>query len=125
LEEIAERFSRVQIENQDAISVIERFDREDTLLYCDPPYPPGTRSWGEYEFEMTEEEHRELANVLQSCDAKVAISSYNCPLMRELYGEWHRVDAGEKRLASTAGASEERDAEESLWCNYIPEEVKE
>ena len=43
LEWIASRLLRVQIEHDAAINVIHRYDSADTLFYCDPPYPHGSR----------------------------------------------------------------------------------
>ncbi len=40
---IAQRLLRVQIENDDAINVIRRYDSEETLFYWDPPYPHDSR----------------------------------------------------------------------------------
>jgi site-specific DNA-adenine methylase len=43
LSKIVQRLQRVQIENQSAIEVIQRYDSEETLFYCDPPYPHNSR----------------------------------------------------------------------------------
>ena len=111
---IAERLLRVQIENRPAIEVIERYDSEGTLFYCDPPYPHETRGDSRaYQFEMTTEEHIELARVLRQMKGKVAISSYRCELMDELYGRWRRVDATEKNCHSV-----KQPRREALWMNY-------
>ena len=116
MEDMADRFRRVQIENRDAINVIQTYgDSDDALIYCDPPYPHGSRSEGAtaaYRYEMTDEEHTELAEVLQNSEAKVAISSYQCDLTEELYSNWNRIDVRKKSHTS----KEYR--EESLWVNY-------
>jgi DNA adenine methylase len=111
---IAERLLRVQIENRTAIEVIERYDSEGTLFYCDPPYPHETRGDSRaYQFEMTTEEHIELARVLRQLKGKVAISSYRCELMDELYGGWRCVEATEKNCHSV-----KQPRREALWTNY-------
>ena len=57
LPEIVQRLLRVQIENDTAIKVIQRYDSEDTLFYCDPPYPHGSRGDNQaYAYEMTDEQ---------------------------------------------------------------------
>src|SRR5437016_11804908 len=38
LSEISQRLLRIQIEHAPAIEVIRRYDSEETLFYCDPPY---------------------------------------------------------------------------------------
>ena len=40
---IAQRLLRVQIENDTAAKVIARYDSDETLFYCDPPYPHESR----------------------------------------------------------------------------------
>lgn len=98
---IAQRLLRVQIENRPAINVIERYDTPETLFYCDPPYPHESRGDSNaYEFEMSNEEHRELAIILHSVKGKVALSSYSCELIDELYGDWNRIEAPEKNCHS-------------------------
>lgn len=59
LSEIVQRLLRVQIENAAAIEVIQRYDSEETLFYCDPPYPHDSRvDANAYGYEMTDNEHR-------------------------------------------------------------------
>jgi len=111
---IAERLLRVQIENSPAIEVIRRYDSKQTLFYCDPPYPHESRGDAKaYGFEMTDEEHRQLAEVLHSVKGKVALSSYECALMDELYGEWNKVYAPQKKCHSV-----KQYRQEVLWTNY-------
>ena len=114
LPEIAMRLLRVQIENRPAIEVIKLYDDEKTLFYCDPPYPHSARGDSKaYGFEMSDEEHRELAAVLKDCKAHAAVSGYRCSLMQELYSSWRRVDAPVKRCHSVKKARRE-----ALWVNY-------
>ncbi len=114
LADIAERLLRVQIENRPALEVIKLYDSPDTLFYCDPPYPPEARGdHRAYGFEMDEEAHRQLAEVLHRCKGKVAISGYRCRLMDELYGDWTRIDAPQKTCHSV-----KKPRQEALWINY-------
>jgi len=118
LPEVALRLARVQIENRPAIEVVKRYDHEGTLFYCDPPYVHDSRGDNKaYEFEMTNEDHEMLAEVLHSCKGKVAISGYRCELMDDLYGDWHRIDAPVKRCHSVKTYRQE-----ALWANYRVEE---
>ena len=91
---VAERLRGVQIENDDAFAVIERYDSPETLFYCDPPYPGSVRSNGlhknGYRHEMTDDDHRRLAELLHKVQGKVVISSYPSRLYDELYGDWER-----------------------------------
>ncbi|NWJ94251.1 MAG: DNA adenine methylase [Chloroflexi bacterium] len=82
LDEIAQRLIRVQIENRPALDIINLYDGLDTLFYCDPPYLHATRGDSNaYGFEMDERQHQELAKALNTCQAKVAVSGYDHPLM--------------------------------------------
>ncbi len=114
LPEIAQRLLRVQIEHAPAIEVIQRYDSEETLFYCDPPYPHGSRGdKNAYAYEMTDQQHRQLADVLHSVKGKVALSSYHCDLMDELYKGWNFIEAPTKKIHSTKD-----DRMEVLWANY-------
>ena len=113
---IAERLLRVQIENRPAIDVIHLYDTAETLFYCDPPYIHLTRSdTRAYGYEMTDEEHRALAAVLNNVRGMVAISNYQCDLMEELYPapKWSKHVAAAKTIHSTKGSRIE-----ALWTNY-------
>jgi DNA adenine methylase len=93
--EVAERWRQVQIEHDDALAVIRRFDGPDTLHYCDPPYMPETRSSGTgYACEMDPEAHKEMLDTLLGVKGKVVISGYpNALYTRELEGRgWVRVE---------------------------------
>lgn len=118
---IAQRLLRVQIENAPAIEVIKRYDSEETLFYCDPPYPHESRGDSNaYANEMSNNQHRELAEVLHSIKGKVAISGYKCSLMEELYGDWQFVESEEKVIHSVKQVRRE-----ILWTNYeLPENIK-
>jgi DNA adenine methylase len=121
LPEIAERLLRVQIENRPAIELIRLYDSPTTLFYCDPPYIHSTRGDNSaYGFEMTDDEHRELALVLNSVDGMVAISNYDCVLMSELYPQprWHKIFGEERTIHSTKDTRTE-----VLWTNYDPNDL--
>lgn len=118
---VAERLRRVQIENDDAFNVIKRYDSKDTLFYLDPPYPHEVRGDPRaYEYEMTEHQHKKLAELLHSVKGKVALSGYKGPLLERLYGDWIRIDAPPK----TAHSIKET-RQESLYINYSLEEIGE
>ena len=115
LPEIAERLLRVQIENRPAIDVIRLYDSPETLFYCDPPYVHLTRGDRRaYGYEMSNDEHRELAKVLNSVQGMAAISNYQCELMDELYPahKWTKSIASEKTIHSTKGKRVE-----ALWVS--------
>lgn len=117
LSEIVQRLLRVQIENAPAVEVIKRYDSAQTLFYCDPPYPHETRGDSNmYAYEMSDKEHAELAEVLRNVKGKVAISSYDCKLMDDLYKGWNKIEAHGKLAHSV-----KKPRREILWTNYEPE----
>jgi DNA adenine methylase len=116
LKPIIDRLMGVVLEHRDAAEIIMRHDSRDALHYCDPPYPHETRSalmHGNhgYNYEMTTEQHREIATVLRSVKGMVVVSGYPCDLYdRELYSDWQRVEV--PHLADGA-----RKRTEVLWLN--------
>lgn len=105
----ADRVRGVYIENEDALTVMKRWDAIDALHYVDPPYPASTRSSGSgaegYAHEMTDAEHQTLAIVLGSLRGTVILSGYRCPLYDELFAGWKRVE--KKALADHGQARTE------------------
>lgn len=116
----AARLRHVTIECDDAIAVIERHDRPDAVIYCDPPYLPETinpTSPG-YTHVLTVEEHERLAATLRECQGTVLLSGYPSPLYEDLYAGWDRIERTTK--ASTASirlGAEQLGRTECLWSN--------
>ena len=114
LEWIATRLLRVQIEHDDALSVINRYDSTETFFYCDPPYPHDSRGDANaYQYEMSDDQHVALAQTLDKAKGRVAISGYHGPLMDELYQGWHVYEAPAKKVHSV-----KTERIEVLWTNY-------
>lgn len=91
---VAERMRSVQIEHDDALKVIRRFDGPDTIHYCDPPYVSTTRTSGSgYACELSVEGHQALLDTMLDVQGKVVLSGYPSPLYeRELEPRgWKRV----------------------------------
>jgi DNA adenine methylase len=113
---IANRLLQVQIEHDDALKVIQRFDDPKTLFYIDPPYVQHTRGlrWNHsaYSFEYTDDNHRELAQLLKSITGMIVISGYPSELYNSLYQDWHKIERpGQKDNAP------QRDTTECLWLS--------
>lgn len=120
LGEVAERLHRVQFMDRDYREILERFDKDGTLLYADPPYPPQTRNAnGVYEHEMSEDEHREFLQHAREYPQKMAISSYETAMYNEelLPNGWWLIRFEEQGVGATnSGATKQ----EVLYTNYEP-----
>lgn len=83
------RLKQVQIEQDEAIAVIRRFDSPGTLFYIDPPYELATRRKKKaYQYELTNEQHQLLAEVLQDIEGMAIVSGYPSDFYGELYSQW-------------------------------------
>ncbi len=114
LPEIANRLLRIQIENRPALEIIRLYDSRNTLFYCDPPYPHGSRGDSKaYSYEMSNADHQLLAEALHHVQGKVAISGYRGGLMDSLYKNWRCIEAPTKNCHSS-----KKPRTEALWMNY-------
>jgi DNA adenine methylase len=110
---IIARLQGVVIEQREATDVILRNDTPETLHYVDPPYVAETRDKGsDYRHEMTHDDHRRLAEVLNAVKGAVVLSGYPSVLYDELFGHWRRVE----RAAQADGA---RARTEVLWMRNV------
>ena len=112
----AERLHRVSLECRPALEVIAWYGRSpDVLLYVDPPYLRSTRNSGAYRHEMTEQDHRDLADALREAKAPVVLSGYASDLYDlDLYAGWQRAEfrSGTGQNAETWG-----NRTEVVWSN--------
>lgn len=114
LRAVVQRLRGVVIEHRDAAEVMQRHDCDEALHYVDPPYVHSTRALRtrapSYRHELTDQQHRELAEVLAGLRGLVVVSGYRCELYDELFDGWQRIDAA-------AHADGARDRVESLWLS--------
>lgn len=86
LEPIHERLRTVIIENLDWQDCVERYDREGTVMYVDPPYPDNGCN---YSHNMRDwDSHEALAERLGRARCKWILSSYDKPEVRELFSRY-------------------------------------
>ena len=117
LAEIVQRLQRIQIENVPALEAIRRYDTSSTLFYLDPPYVHDVRGdINSYGTEMSDDDHIELALLLNRIKGRAAISGYRSPLYDDLFSTWRRVDADPRTCNSVRQLRQE-----SLWMNYSPD----
>jgi DNA adenine methylase len=115
---VVRRLKEVQIEQDDALSVVQRYDAPQTLFYLDPPYLQDTRSgrWGNgaYAFEYERIDHCRLAEALRDIEGMAIVSGYPSDLYDDLYAGWGRVT----RLAPKSGGRKGgMTAVECLWLS--------
>ena len=119
LKAVAIRFMGVHIECRPANYIIKAYDDPNSFQYLDPPYIPESRvSHGDFRYEMTKEEHKELLELVLSCESKFAISSYDNSLYNEMLKDWFRFEDKLKGLAGPRGKRQE-----ILYTNYDTQTV--
>lgn len=111
------RLQNVFMFNKQAAQIINAFNYENILTYVDPPYVPDSRvSKSVYEYEMSTDQHIELANALNSFKGKVVLSGYPSTLYKRLYKNWRCV---KKKVANHASQQKTKSVKvECLWMNF-------
>ena len=84
----AQRLRHVQLENGSYERVLERYDRETTLFYLDPPYV----GLGLYNFNLDDAQFVELARRLRQIKGKFLLSINDCPQARAWFAEHALVE---------------------------------
>jgi DNA adenine methylase len=116
---VAERLRNVCIENLSYAEVISRYDSEDTLFYCDPPYLNSEHYYGKGNFAL--DDHRTLAELLHDIKGHVMITHYFNEIYDSLYKGWHRYEyASFKGSHKAAPGTEKPKTVEVLYCNFEP-----
>jgi len=88
---LAFRLKDAEIENRDALEVIQRHAAPDCLIYADPPYPHGVRTQHMYGNEMTDEDHLRLLKALLAHPGPVVVSGYTNEMYDDFLDGWKRV----------------------------------
>lgn len=117
---VAERLMGVQIENRDAFYVIPHYDSATTLTYLDPPYVPSTRTSNHrYSFELTTEQHEQLAMIAHDLEGFCIISGYPSELYADLYElhGWKRIETKTRINNSRTAREAAAYRTEALWLS--------
>lgn len=124
LPQVVARLRLVQIEQRDALDMITRYDRPETLFYCDPPYMAESRvDTRSYDHEMSDEKHHQLLAILRELRGMVVLSGYHCSLYDETLSDWERREFN--IVARSSGVCKTRDGKggqaprrtEVVWLN--------
>lgn len=109
----AERLRGVQIDNRPALELIPRFNFENVLIYCDPPYMLETRHGKQYRCEMDNQDHEALLDALLKHKGYVIISGYDTELYNSMLSGWNKYE-------TTAYSQVCSKKKEVIWMNYEP-----
>lgn len=110
--EAAARLKDVQIENQPALDLIQKFNHDNVLIYADPPYLMETRSGGkQYRYEMDGQDHLDLLDALKQHRGPVILSGYPSEMYDRELKDWSRIT----RKSYNQNADRRT---EVLWCNF-------
>lgn len=123
----ARRMLSVEINNTDALELIEDYSKPDVAIYLDPPYFPEERATNnDYQHEMSPEQHvllAEKAHAAAAAGALVAISGYGNETYDALYSDWRRVEFQHTVSSTNFVDAEARSRTEVLWMSY-PEHLE-
>jgi len=118
-EDIAERLRNVCIESLDYAECIRRYDSEDTLFYCDPPYLNAEHYYSKDSFNQND--YYKLSEILHGIKGKAMVSHYENGLYGKLYNGWYRYEYASFKGSSKAEPGESKPKTiECLWTNFEP-----
>lgn len=123
LEPVHKRLSTVIIENLDWQDCVDRYDRQGTVMYIDPPYPGNGCN---YSHNMRDwDAHKLLAERLSCTQCKWILSSYDKSEIRDLFAQCDFTP-----IQSSSGMNTEKNGStrvlnrEILITNFKPEDGK-
>lgn len=117
LEDVHQRLSGVIIHNRDAIELIQKYDKDYTFMYLDPPYHWETRTGARYKVDMNNNKQEKLIEVLSNIkNAKILLSGYDCEEYNTLLDiGWTKKDY----VIKTQNSNQKGKTKiETLWKNY-------
>jgi DNA adenine methylase len=85
LEDWHKRLLMAQIDNKDALEVIQYWDTDETVFYIDPPYIHDTRKTKNvYNQELNDDYHKNLVKIILDCKGAVVLSGYEHKIYQPL-----------------------------------------
>lgn len=115
----SERLEDVVIENRDFQKLIEQYDREQALFFCDPPYF-GTEDYYD-NVDFLRENHYRLKDTLDAIRGKFLLTYNDCPFIRDLYRGYYQQPVS--RINNLAlGSANYQEYKELIITNYDPEQ---
>ena len=118
--EYEDRLTKVQVENNNAIKVINRCDDKETFIYADPPYIGSDQ--GHYKG-YSESDYRELLDILAKVKGKFLLSSYPSKILSTYIKKYKwKVQKVIKSVAVTKHTDKVKT--EMIVMNYDPAKMK-
>lgn len=121
----AERFAGVALEHGDAVSMIPRWDRDDAVIYCDPPYagPHRREPAHGYRHDDPDELWPRLVDALLAVEnAAVILSGYPCEEAERL--GWRSIALARKGTVQSRRGAVLAPTAETIWLSpLVPEPV--
>lgn len=115
LPDVAKRLQGVVIENTDALDLIERWDKPDTVMYLDPPYVGETRTARDYTVENAGIDfHKALVEIISQSKARIILSGYDHHAYSPL-SDWNKLTT---QSQTGAVSKTGQYATETLWTNF-------
>jgi DNA adenine methylase len=118
LDEFANRFDKVVIENLDWEEALAKYDQPETVFYCDPPYVDK-----EDYYPVCDIDHAAFVRGLKDLDARWLVSYEKLPGGFE---DFYVIERGEEpRYMGNGKHGESKRVRERLVMNFDPSEVAE
>lgn len=116
-EDLAIRLQNVQIENTDALRIIESRDYPEAFIYCDPPY--FNSDCGHYDG-YSKEDFENLLKLLSRCKGKFLMSSYPSEILTQYTKEngWFTKNIEQKVSVANGTGKPGKKKIEVLTANY-------
>lgn len=120
LEQFAERFRGVNIESMDWEELLEKYDRETTVFYLDPPYPEVTGNY--YDVDDSKFDHKHFAEIVTELDGKWAVS-YGEEIPEGFEGFYVTSRDQNYSLRLSMEGEKQLEGTEHLVMNYDPNNI--
>lgn len=106
------RLSRCYIEHMDWIKCIDKYDRPQTLFFCDPPYWQ-TEGYG---VDFGHEQYEQLASKMRTMKGKTILTINDHPAMRKVFGEF-KIELVKIKY-TVGGNNRGKEAQEMIVMNW-------
>lgn len=117
IENVRERLAKVVIENKDFTNILKKYDKEETLFYCDPPYYKAEKYYDTGNFIFDETQHTLLKDILSNIKGKFILSYNNQDFIKELYQEF-KIEEVERCNNIGNALGKEKKYKELIIRNY-------